>query len=235
MGQAEGNLALHFRRDLARHFYALTKISRSDIFGDRDEQVRPINLLDDASTMFSGFVGKNYRPGSGLLILAINPGGGGDAYTKRIPEDETFYPLLHALKVSSAESASDAFEAVSAAFVPIVKQWNLWKILGPTLDAAGTDLDAVTYMNVVPYRTREDKMPPAAARWLAWQLIVNPTLDLLQPRSIIALGKKAGSVVEPLLPAGTQYYCVPRTIGDSYVSDDAKRVHQIMRDELIDA
>jgi hypothetical protein len=222
------------RRHIAGHFHDLTQITRADIFGDKEEEVRPINLLKDTGTMFSGFVGKDYQPNCGFLVLAINPGGGGDAYNKRIPEDEIFYPLLHALKAAPAESADDAFEAVNTAFVPIVKAWNLWRILGPTLDAAGTNLDAIAYMNVVPYRTRNDKMPPAAARKIAWELIIDPSISLLRPHAIIALGKKAGSVVENLLPCDIRYYCVPRTIGDSWISDDAKKVHELMREELID-
>ena len=30
--------------------------------------------------MFAGYVGPGYKPGVGLLLVAINPGGGGDAY-----------------------------------------------------------------------------------------------------------------------------------------------------------
>lgn len=222
------------RLELALHFHALTRISREELFGASAATCKPLNLPDDASTMFAGYVGSSYVPGSGLLLLAINPGGGGDAYTKRIPEDEVFYPLLAKFKHSDPANASAVFERINESFVGIVKGWNLWRILGPTLAAAGKNLDEVAYMNVVPYRTRQDKMPPVSTRQIAWSRIIVPTLALLQPRAVVTLGKKAGSIVQPLLDSGIVYYCVPRTIGDSYLSDEALEVHEHMRRQLND-
>jgi len=221
-----------YRNALATHFHRLTGISRQDIFGDADFEQRPINLPSDSSTMFAGYVGTGYVPGKGYLLLAINPGGGGDAYTQRIPEDEVFYPLLHDFKAANEGSKVRAFEAINAAFMLIVKEWNLWRILRPTLDAAGIRIDEVAYMNVVPYRTRGDKKPRVAARRASWNQVVEPTLALLEPRAIISLGKKAGSVIDELMEGEVLTYCVTRTIGDSYISEDAKTVHERMRAEL---
>lgn len=221
-----------YRKILATHFHRLTGISRQDIFGDAESAQRPINLPEDNSTMFAGYVGTGYVPGKGFLFLAINPGGGGDTYTQRIPEDEVFYPLLHDFKVANEESDVYAFEAINTAFVPIVKGWNLWRILEPTLDAAGAGIDEVAYMNIVPYRTRGDKMPPVASRRTSWNQIVEPTLELLKPRAIITLGKKAGSIVNALMEDELPTYCVPRTIGDSYISEDAERTHKQLRNEI---
>ncbi len=182
--------------------------------------------------MFAGYVGRNYIPGQGILFLAINPGGGGDAYDQRIPEDEIFYPLLIAFKEARGANVLPACEAINKAFVPIVKNWNLWRILGPTLDAASVSLEQVAYMNVVPYRTRENKMPPVAARRKSWAQTVEPTLELLKPKAIITLGKKAGSVVDTLLKSDNTTYCVPRTIGDSYVSNEALEMHARIHAEI---
>jgi hypothetical protein len=211
-------VARSFRNSIAQHFHALAQVSREVVFGEAEARCMPINLPDDASTMFAGYVGKKYAPDEGVLLLAINPGGGGDSYTSRTPEDEDFYPLLEGLKAASPADVSGAFEKVNVAFVPIVKRWNLWRILEPTLDAAGRSIDQVAYMNVVPYRTRGDKMPPAAARIMAWRKLVEPTIELLRPEAIITLGKKAGAVVDALYEGGRHLYCVPRTIGDSWVS-----------------
>lgn len=220
------------RKSLAVHFQGLTGISRKDIFGDADTKLRPLNLPADNDTMFAGYVGSGYLHRSGLLLLGINPGGGGDADTRRIPEDEVFYPLLHAFKAANDDRVSGAFEAVNEAFVPIVKRWKLWRILGPTLDAAGVNITEVAYMNVVPYRTRGNNMPPVAARRASWEQIVEPTLNILAPRTIITLGKKAGSVVDALLQTDVKVYCVPRTRGDSYISEQAKEVHEKLRNEF---
>jgi hypothetical protein len=220
------------RTAFARHFHSLTAITREEIFGSAESAVRPINLSADTATMFAGYVGKSYEHARGLMLLAINPGGGGDTYVKRIPEDEVFYPFLKSFKTAQADDVVASFERINQSFASIVRGWNLWRILRPTLDAAGRTIEEVAYINVVPYRTRQDKMPPAAARRLAWSRIVAPTIQLLAPRALITLGKKAESVVEPLVVGDIRRYCVPRTIGDTYVSEDARAVHALMRREL---
>lgn len=221
-----------FRESLATHFHGLVQISREEIFGSDNARCMPLNLPDDAETMFAGYVGPAYKPASGVLLLAINPGGGGDTYTSRPPEDESFYPLLMEFKRSLAPAALHGFERINQAFASIVRQWNMWRILEPTLEAAGCSIDEVAYMNVVPYRTRQNKMPPVSARRKAWDLVIGPTLVALKPRAIVALGKKAGSVVEDLYVGNVHRYCIPRTIGDSWVSDEALKMHRMMRVEL---
>jgi len=51
-------------------------------------------------------------------------------------------------------------------------------------------------MNVVPYRTRDDKTPTVATQRQSWKRIVEPTLGLLQPTAMVSLGIKAGKVIE---------------------------------------
>ncbi len=142
--------------------------------------------------MFAGFVGRRYRTGAGIVLLAINPGGGGDAYRSRTGEDEHFYPLLRAFKRATQEHALEAFERVNETFAEIVRCWNVWKIIEPTLEAAGKALDEVAYMNLVPYRTRANKMPPVAARIAAVKRFVEPTIDLLVPRQSSPWGRGQG-------------------------------------------
>ena len=114
----------------------------------------------------------------------------------------------------------------------MVMAWNLWRILSPTLLAAGATMETTAYMNVVPYQTRGDKMPPVAAQRCSWAKIVEPTLSVLRPRAIVTLGKKAGSVVGRLYSGARPVFCVPRTIGDTYVSDAALAAHDGMRRQL---
>ncbi|AKI03198.1 uracil DNA glycosylase superfamily protein [Hoeflea sp. IMCC20628] len=220
------------RCSLARHFHDLTQITRSEIFGDTDAQLRPINLTSDSAIMFSGYVGSGYEVNKGILLLGINPGGGGDAYEKRSLEDELFYPLLKDFRGSSEKSALDDFELINKEFATIVKGWNLWRILEPTLSAAGATIDDVAYMNIVPYRTRDDKFPPSLVRKTAWEYIVAPTLKIISPRAVIALGKKAGSIVDTQLRGRQHVYCVPRTIGDSYISEQARLVLSDIRKDF---
>ena len=210
------------RREIAERWHDNVGISRKEIFGSADEKCMPKHLRDDAATMFAGYVGTDYRPGSGLLLLAINPGGGGYAYESRTAEDHKFLPLLMEFKQAEPSELMESFERVNVAFMRIVRGWNIWTILDPTLKAAGVAIEDVAYMNIVPYRTRGNVMPPAATRKRAWARIVQPSVDLLAPRAIIAMGKKAGGVVKRWYAGALPVYCVPRTNGDPYVSDAAK-------------
>jgi hypothetical protein len=110
---------------IARHFHSITAISREELFGVRESRYRPVHLPLDASTMFAGYVGDGYVPGNGILLLAINPGGGGDAYDARTREDEVFYPLLSAFKECTKAETEIRFENVNSAFAQIVQAWNL--------------------------------------------------------------------------------------------------------------
>jgi len=223
---------MEFREAISQHFHQLVQVSRKDIFGDSDLKYSPINLPEDSAIMFAGYIGVNYQQGSGLLLLAINPGGGGDAYTKRIPDDEIFYPLLMEFKQAGDAEVLPSFERINNSFASIVQRWNLWRILKPTLEAANKSINDVAYMNIVPYRTRGDILPPVAARKEAWRCIIEPTIQLLNPNAVVTLGKKAGSVVEKLYSGERHLYCVPRTIGDSWVSEDALAVHRKMQKDL---
>lgn len=217
-----------FRQRIAEQFKENTNVSRMQVFGHLNEKYLPVNLPDDSEVMFAGYVGSRYRPG-GCVVFAINPGGGGDAYTKRIPEDEIFYPTLYALKEAGPAEVEDSFELVNSTFEPIVQRWNLWRILGPTIEAAGYDLNQVAYLNAVPYRTRGDKKPPVHAQREGWNLVTRPNLDMLKPNKIVALGKKVGSVLDKFYDGSAEMYCIPRTIGDSYISDEAEKVLESLR------
>ena len=87
-------------------------------------------------------------------------------------------------------------------------------------------------MNVVPYRTQNDKTPPVAVQRESWLRVMIPTLELLQPSAIVSLGKKAGNVIERFHCGDVPHYCVQRTIGDSRVCKEALSMFEVMRQEL---
>ncbi len=220
-----------YRKEICDLWHGCVQIRREVLFGLHDEKCRPRYLIDDANTMFAGYVGRRYRTGAGILLLAINPGGGGDAYRSRTGEDEQFYPLLKAFKNAAAKEAPEAFERVNEAFAAMVQRWNVWRIVKPSLDSAGVSLDEAAYMNLVPYRTRADKMPPVATRRAAMTRMVEPSIAVLAPKAVVALGKKAGTIRDIWEPS-RPLYCVRRTIWDSYVHADALRTFAEMRREL---
>lgn len=210
-----------FRSHVAVQLHKNMQVGRPAIFGDNDP--KPINLIDDAETMFPGAVGPNYRPG-GVVLLAINPGGGGDAYRTRTPLDEQFYPLLMQARDAEGVESFDAIQAFGSAFFQVLPGWNINRIISPCIDAAGVALDETAYLNAVPYRTREDREPTVGAKRQAWNLVTMPLLEVLQPGIVIALGKKAGSVLSRFYDGPAKAFVVPRTIGDSYVSEAAQEV-----------
>ncbi len=55
---------------------------------------------------------------------------------QRPPEDEIFYPLMTSFKGADEQNGEIRFEALNAAFKKVVMEWNLWRILSPTLEAA---------------------------------------------------------------------------------------------------
>ena len=218
------------REAIAEFLHRCVRIEREAIFGPDDaEKWLPKYLNEDASTMFAGYVGPRYVPGKGIVLIAINPGGGGDSYSRRTPEDERFYPLLHKFKTADRSNAQKAFEDINDRFKEMVQRWNIWRIIEPTLDAAGLSLEQVAYVNLVPYRTRGDKMPPVSARKSAFERIVEPMFEILDPKAIVALGKKAGTI-QQLWQAPV--YCVQRTIGDRWVHDNARSVLDEIRRDL---
>ena len=218
------------RQRIAEFLHQCVQIEREAIFGPSDpEKWRPKHLKEDASTMFAGYVGPEYVPGKS--IVAINPGGGGDSYSRRTPEDERLYPLLHQFKTAKPADARKTFEDINDCFKEMVQRWNIQRIIKPTLDAAGMSLEQVAYVNLVPYRTKCDKMPPALARRNAFERIVEPMFEMLDPKAIVALGKKAGSI-QKLWRSAAHAYCVQRTRGDSWIRDNAQAELDKMRREL---
>ena len=189
----------------------------------------PIQNVDNAATMFAGYVGPAYDVG-GLAFFGVNPGGGKD---NSVPhsDDERFYTLLRGFRAASPATLSTCFEAINAAFPPIVESWNLWRIFEPALEAFGAQLSQVCYLNAVPFRTRENKAPPKSARDTAWLKCTAPVLVVLRPRTWVALGKAAGDILATAEGSEKpgEFYVVPRTNGDRYLSPEAKQVLQSIR------
>ena len=72
-------------------------------------------------------------------------------------------------------------------------------------------------------------MPEARAIRNSWSMVVAPLMSELKPSKVIALGKKAGGVVEKYIQSSAGVYVVPRTIGDSRISEEAKGVLSLLQ------
>ena len=217
-----------FRSRLASTARSLSSIPRSAIFGPAEPQSRPINLQEDAALMFPGYVGSGYQPG-GCVLLAINPGGGSDKYQMRTAEDDHFYPIMEAFHRAPSDGALERFEIMNQAWVRNVQRWNLGRIVNPVLDALGQGIEQVTFLNAVPYRTRNDLKPSAHARRQAWTLVTEPLLRALRPGVIVALGQKAGDVLADQHRGTARIFVVQRSIGDTYLTPKALAVLEEIR------
>lgn len=185
----------------------------------------PVSQPQDAAVPQIGFVGQDYRSG-GDVLLGINPGGGGDAYV-RTAEDSLLLPMLVALR--GEEASPNAVNAVFSQYAANMRTWNLWRIVEPVLDACGRSQSEVAYLNWCPFRTRNDAIPHAPAMRRCRDAYLAPLMDKLAPGRIIALGKKAGKWLERETFGGVPRFVVPRTIGDSYLSAEAREVLEVIK------
>lgn len=214
---------LTFRSRLAQTSRKLVAISRAEIFGTAEPQSRPVNLEADAALMFPGYVGSRYEPG-GAVLLAINPGGGEAAYKERTPADERFYPLMEAFQWCTPDALLARYEAMNAGWASSMRTWNLRRIVEPVLDALDCTVERVAVLNAVPYRTREDRLPSAYARRQAWARVTEPLLQVLEPGIIVALGQKAGDVLDRQYREMARTFTVQRSNGDTYLTPKAREV-----------
>lgn len=217
-----------FQVSVARRFIKNMNVAREAIFGVDDPM--PLANQDDAMVMFPGALGSAYKPGKPVLI-GINPGGGGDTYVPT-PMDHELYPILRRLKLGSICEETEVVQAIkdmSEIYFRAQATWNIHRIFKPVIEAAGVEESEVAFLNAVPYRTRDNKAPRVAAKRNAWTLVTEPLLDVLQPGCIIALGKQAGDCLERFYEGPARCFVVPRTIGDSYISDKAHRVLELIK------
>jgi len=219
----------HSSASLATAFHRAAQVTRAALYGTQTDSQLPLHLQSDARVPFLGFCGPRYRRG-GPVLLAINPGGGGDAYASRTPQDCELIPLLEAFVRANPAELPEAFERMCASYSAHAQTWNLWRILRPTLEACGTPVEEVCYLNLFPYRTAKDARPASRALTAAWTQVVAPLLQALQPSRLVALGKKSGGVAERFHREPPPLFVVPRTIGDTYVSEDAQRVLAAIRE-----
>lgn len=224
---------LAFRSRLAKVSRGLVAISRAQIFGAAEPQSRPVNLEADAALMFPGYVGLRYEPG-GAVLLAINPGGGKAAYKARTPADERLYPLMEAFQWCTPDALLARYEAMNVGWVASMRTWNLRRIIEPVLEALECNVDRVAFLNAVPYRTRENRLPSAYARRQAWARVTEPLLQVLEPGVIVALGQKAGDVLDQQYRGTARTFTVQRSNGDTYLTPKALEVLAQIRERRVE-
>jgi len=205
-----------------RLFHQCMLVERSEIFGQPDPI--PINAFKrNATVMWPGVVGPAYRQG-GLMMMGVNPGGGKDTYNQARHGENELYPLLHQLEGCRQEDVGPLFEKYSHVSLRVQREWNIWRLIHEVLNATDIPAEGYAYLNAVPYRTRGDSKPRAAAIKRSWEKIVTPQLAILKPGVIAALGKKAAKILTDHYKGPAKIFVIPRTNGDRYISKEAEEV-----------
>ena len=209
------------RRAIVAAFHGSSRLRRSDIFAD--DKLMPITAVEDASTAAPGWVGQTWI--GGTLLVGINPGGGGDNY-RRNPSDDELYNCARAFReAKSEETQSKAFESLSTKWIQIQQTHSIWRIIEPILAATSESVDETAFMNILPFRTRMDALPPRAILRAAWEKAARPQISALKPKRVIALGKKAWVVITQFeMPTPADVILFKRGIGDSYIPVESLEV-----------
>jgi hypothetical protein len=188
----------------------------------------PITAIEDASTAAPGWVGSSWN--CGTLLVGINPGGGGDNY-RRNPTDDELYSLARKFReANTLGTQARAFAKLSTKWMQIQRTHSIWRIIAPILDATGESGDGIAFMNILPFRTRMDALPPRGTLRAAWEQAARPQIAALNPKRVIALGKKAWTVMTAFeMPRPVEVVLFKRGIGDSYIPAESLEVLDQLR------
>jgi hypothetical protein len=166
---------------------------RAAFFGsesaDLPKRSQPAIMSDDLVPQF-GYVGPQY-PATRVLMLGINPGNGPDKI--RSASDEL---LLGALRRFVADRTVESFLEAQRAYRQVCRSWPVWKRHCAAVIGAGKlSLDDIAYSNCLPWRTASEAAFADSVAERAARLYAYPLIDELQPRIVVALGKKAARIL----------------------------------------
>ena len=198
-------------------FHATSRLRRSDIFSG--DALTPITAVEDANTAAPGWVGDDWRQGT--LLIGINPGGGGDNYRRNATDDQ-LYRLLREFRDAEGANLASAFSELSTVWRSVQRTHNISRVISAVLEATGETDREVGFINVVPFRTRMDKLPSRVEVARAWALAAKPQIEALKPKRIICLGKKAWDVLSRFTEVEHKLVLMKRAIGDSYIPPEAQ-------------
>lgn len=214
-----------FRHDIAGTYHSVAGLNAMDFYPADDqglERRMPQNQREDALVPAVGWVGRRYRPG-GVAFIAINPGGGGDAYRMPREDDVELYRLMRAFRDAPPDQVSGRFDELCDGWMQIqAKNHGIHKPVSLVLEALGRDLQEAAFLDLVPVRTREDRMPTKAMVQASWERFTRPLIERLRPGLVIFLGMKASRAFSSLhVELGAPHETFKRTRGDRSLSPKA--------------
>ena len=185
-----------YRTQVAELWQECANLTREDIFGP-DDDLRP--KYDRRKSRWQidvtavGMVGKRYESG-GLVILSVNPAGGKDDY-KPCPKANKMYRRLEDLR--NSQNTRIAFEKANKAFIRDFPNWSITKAhYNKILMATNKEINDISFVHVVPFRTRNDKGSAMNSKkkdqiYLdnGYEKHLKRQLDILSPSHIIAMDR----------------------------------------------
>jgi hypothetical protein len=168
-------------------------VGRGAFFGKADADLpqdrSPAVAEDDLLPQF-GYVGPRY-PETRVLLLGINPGNGSS--NSRSRGDEVAMPALH--RFVRDRSASSFLEA-QRVYQKVCESWPIWRRHCSQVIGAGLlSMDEIAYSNCLPWRTASESAFDDTVALKAAKLYAYPLIAELNPRIIIAMGKKAAKIL----------------------------------------
>ncbi len=189
------------RAEVAELWRGCAQLRRTDIFGPADE-LRPEyerrNLQWQVDIPTFGMVGANYGRG-GFIILSVNPAGGKRSLESRYLDDLVYERFRDLRNLKPNMAPQEAFEAANRAYRSAMCQphWTITrKHYKKILPAVGKRLDDVSFLQVVPFRTRDDEGSSMNGRYVesGYEKNAEKQLVLLAPRVIIAMDRPSQDV-----------------------------------------
>jgi hypothetical protein len=102
-------------------------------------------------------------------------------------------PALH--RFAEIRSPQSFLEAQSA-YKCVCQSWAVWgRHCAELLTNTGLSIDEIAYSNCLPWRTASESAFDSSTTERAARLYAIPLVEELQPRIIIALGKKAATIL----------------------------------------
>ena len=174
--------------DIVSAFHRTVRLQRDEVF--EDDRLMPQRSIADAQIAAPGWVGRDWQPG-GALLVAINPAGGGDSYRIN-PTDAPLYDFARAFRAADGlESQSAALRAFSDTYLQVQSTHSIIRVMTAVMAATGETFQSSAFLNMLPFRTRENKSARRSEVRNAWDKGTSHQVRALAPARIVALGCKA--------------------------------------------
>jgi uracil-DNA glycosylase len=198
------------------------QVTRNALFDGDD--LLPMSLPELSRVSYVGWIGPRF---AGTIIVGKNPGGGGDAQSKVKLHDREVANALERLRTAAPGDRAERLTQVYGAFAAQSPTIGMGTLMGRVLEALGDERDQVAFVNMCPYRTRNDADPKPATIERCARLVLAPLVASLRPDTVILLGAVARRAA-PLVQA-RWVYSVPRGRNDRQLNPDAVPVLEAMR------